>query len=102
MRKVVSFFNKGKTTSHFNLGQLSQFPRANITTKRYMSNVNKKGYTPNVHNEAKNMPKAIRVPIMKILYGVIAFMAIVPICQSLYETNKYYRENAHLYGNRKP
>ncbi|EAA22563.1 hypothetical protein [Plasmodium yoelii yoelii] len=49
----------------------------------------------NKNNEAQtanNLPKATRVPIMRFFYGIIALMAIVPICQSLYETDKYYKE----------
>ncbi|CAG9478116.1 conserved Plasmodium protein, unknown function [Plasmodium vivax] len=44
-----------------------------------------------------NQPKAVRVPIMRFFYGGIILMAAVPICQTLYETNKYYEENKHLY-----
>ncbi|SCP05177.1 conserved Plasmodium protein, unknown function [Plasmodium ovale] len=52
------------------------------------------------NTEAKmgaNMPKAVRIPIMRFFYGVIFLMAAVPICQSLYETDKYYKENKHIY-----
>ncbi|VWU48134.1 conserved protein, unknown function [Hepatocystis sp. ex Piliocolobus tephrosceles] len=60
-------------------------------------NVKQDGFNSSEINYTENMPKAVRVPIMKILYGVIFFMAAIPICQSLYETNKYYEENKHLY-----
>ncbi|GAB67461.1 hypothetical protein PCYB_114810 [Plasmodium cynomolgi strain B] len=44
-------------------------------------------------NYTVNQPKAVRVPIMRFFYGVIILMAAVPICQTLYETNKYYEES---------
>lgn len=55
-------------------------------------NFNKNNTSNNQAQNENNLPKAIRVPIMRFFYGIIAFMAIVPICQSLYETDKYYKE----------
>ncbi|SBT38954.1 conserved Plasmodium protein, unknown function [Plasmodium ovale wallikeri] len=63
--------------------------------RRDMSTGVKEEKQRDANTEAKmgsNMPKAVRIPIMRFFYGVIFLMAAVPICQSLYETDKYYKE----------
>ncbi|CAA9989244.1 conserved Plasmodium protein, unknown function [Plasmodium knowlesi strain H] len=72
----------------------------NLVGRRYinmgMKKLNK-GSSGEEVNYTTNQPKAVRVPIMRFFYGIIVLMAVVPICQTLYETNKYYEENKHLY-----
>ncbi|SCN58693.1 conserved Plasmodium protein, unknown function [Plasmodium chabaudi chabaudi] len=80
-------FQIKNNTNHLNRRYISISP-----IKFDKNNINN-NETPN----ANNLPKATRVPIMRFFYGIIAVMAIVPICQSLYETDKYYKENKHLY-----
>ncbi|CRG93665.1 conserved Plasmodium protein, unknown function [Plasmodium gallinaceum] len=100
MNHIKAIFYKNQTSRNlfFSLNK-----NVNNQLKRNMSTDKKnlKDYETNVDNVATNLPKGIRIPIMNYLYGIIFLMAFVPICQSLYETNKYYKENKHLYGKEK-
>ncbi|CRH01049.1 conserved Plasmodium protein, unknown function [Plasmodium relictum] len=100
MNHIKALFYKNQTSRNlfFSLNK-----NVNNILKRNMSSnkKNSKDCDANVENLATNLPKGIRIPIMKYLYGTIFLMAFVPICQSLYETNKYYSENKHLYEKEK-
>ncbi|ANQ09310.1 Uncharacterized protein PCOAH_00036160 [Plasmodium coatneyi] len=85
---------KGKSTPFLMNSSFNLLGRRNINMG--MRKLSKDGPNEEV-NYTANQPKAVRVPIMRFFYGVIVLMAVVPICQTLYETNKYYEENKHLY-----
>ncbi|EUD66352.1 hypothetical protein C922_03268 [Plasmodium inui San Antonio 1] len=85
---------RGKSTPFLISGNFNVVGRRNISMGMRKLNKDSPGEQTNY---TSNQPKAVRVPIMRFFYGVIILMAVVPICQTLYETNKYYDENKHLY-----
>ncbi|SOV12209.1 conserved Plasmodium protein, unknown function [Plasmodium gaboni] len=96
----ILFLKKHQTIIRTNMFSLLN-KNGNHMFKRTASTENKnneeqkKNVEENVYKD--NCPKGIRIPIMRYFYGLIFLMAFVPITQSLYETNKYYKENEHLY-----
>ncbi|GAW81936.1 hypothetical protein, conserved [Plasmodium gonderi] len=96
----ILFYSKREMVRGRNIPFLLINNNFNITGRRNINMGMRKLNHNNPNKEinyTENQPKAIRIPIMRYFYGIIILMTVIPITQTLYETNKYYEENKHLY-----